>query len=188
MRRSLDSKAMIRPRLIGTLAVAFATLLVVGCGSSGDQIPTDSAKALNANLDALKEQINADDCDSADGTLNVINDEANTLSGDVESGLRELLGKLEVLFAEQCVKTVPPSDTTSSTTSSSSTTTAEPTSTSTSTSTSTETSTTTDPTSTSTSTTTDPTTPTDTTTPGGGGGGGSGTGGTAPGRNKRGGG
>ncbi len=184
MRRSLDSKAMIRPRLIGTLAVAFAALFMVGCGSSEDQIPTDSAKALNANLDTLKEQIDVDDCDSADGTLNEINDEANTLSGDVKSGLRELLGNLEVLFAEQCLETVPPSETTSSTTSSSSTTTTDPTETSTSTST--ETSTTTDPTST--STTTDPTTPTDTTTPGGGGGGGSGTGGTAPGRNKRGGG
>ena len=182
MRRSLDSKAMIRPRSIGTLAVALATLFVVGCGSSDNQIPTDSAEALNTNLDTLKEQIDVDDCDSADGTLNEINDEANTLSGDVKSGLRELLGNLEVLFAEQCVKTVPPRDTTSSTTSSSSTTTAEPTSSTTSTST--ETSTTTD----STSTTTDPTTPTDTTTPGGGGGGGSGTGGTAPGRNKRGGG
>lgn len=184
MRRSLDSKAMIRPRSIGTLAVALATLFVVGCGSSDNQIPTDSAEALNTNLDTLKEQINAEDCNSADETLNVINDEANTLSGEVKSGLRELLGNLEGLFAEQCVETVEPD--TSSTTSSSSTTTPEPTSTSTSTSTSTETSTTTD--STSTSTTTDSTTPTDTTTPGGGGGGGSGTGGTAPGRNKRGGG
>lgn len=178
MRRSLDSKAMIGFRLIGLLAVAVAALVAVGCGSADEKIPSNTARTLDANLTTLKEQIAAVDCTDADETLNAINTEADTVSGDVGSGLRKLLTDLNGLFEKTCPpEIVQPSSTTDTTSSSSSSTTSD--TTDTSTSTSTETSTSTD----SSSTSTTDSTSTDTTPPGGGGG----TGGTAPGGNKRGG-
>jgi hypothetical protein len=154
--------------LLGTLAVAAAGLLAVGCGSSDEPIPTRTADALITELDALKLEIGAEDCLAADDTLNQINSETSGLSGQVKEGMNELLDHLESLFAERCAEIVQPTTTTSSsTTTTSSSTTTEPTTTTETTTTTTEPTTT---------TTTEPTTTT--TTPGGG------TGGTAPGRKR----
>lgn len=177
MRRSLDSKAMIGFRLIGLLAVALAALVAVGCGSADEKISSGTARNLDGDLTTLQGQIDAIDCIGADETLNAINMEADTVSGDVGNGLDQLLVRLGKLYDEICADFVEPTTVTSSTTSSSTSTTSD--TTDTSTSTSTETSTTTD----SSSTSTTDSTSTDTTPPGGGGG----TGGTAPGGNKRGG-
>lgn len=167
----LDSKAMKR-RVIGSLAAALAALVVAGCGSSQQEIPSADAEALLSELDSLETQISGGDCVDADSTLNTLFSSAGKLpGGDVKNGVEELLQNLDGLVTKKCGSETTTSSTTTTTTSSTET---EPTTTETST---TETSTETKPTTT-TETTTTETEPT-TTVPGGGQGGG--TGGTPPG-------
>ncbi len=158
MTAQLDSKRMIRVRLIGAAAATLAILATVGCGSSSDEIPSGKSAALLADLETLQGQIDAQDCANADVTLAALDGTAASLSdGDVKDGLNTLLGELTGLVTERCGEIA-------TTTTETTTTTSEPTTTS---------ETTTEPTTsttetTTTTTTTEPTTTTETTTTGGG--------------------
>ncbi len=169
MRRGLDSPRMPIRRQIILLAAALVALFLAGCGS-GEEIPSDRAEALTAQLDQLEQEIDAGDCESADATLTALSAEIQDLSGeidrDIRRGLRDLFGQLDSLFVEQCGE---PTTTTETTTTEPTTETTTPTTTTEETTTDTTTTTTTDTTTTTTNDTTAP--------DGGGGSGGSGPGG-----------
>lgn len=158
-------------RVIATFAAALAALVVAGCGSSDEQIPSGEARALVNELNSLEEEVDAENCEGADATLTDLFTQANELPSGTKGSVRELLDHLENLVNERCreVEETTSTATTSATTVPTTSETTEPT----------------------TSETTETTTETTTTPPGppenpgnggqpGNGGGGGGTGGTPP--------
>ena len=139
---NVDSKAMVRLRVIGGLVVALAALAVAGCGSSEEEIPREDADQLLSEVDELRGQVNAGQCEEADATLDTLFASAGNVPGEAtQDGLEDLLNQLEQLAGEACAEAA--AETTTTTSSS----TTEPTTTTTTTTSSTSeptTSTTTD--------------------------------------------
>ncbi|HEY6758410.1 MAG TPA: hypothetical protein VI318_02930 [Baekduia sp.] len=96
------------PHLLA-LVCGFALAVLVATGCGGDRsnlIPSQRADELVGQLDALKEQIDAGDCDGLTTKLATFHDDATSLSGNVDSRLRARINdgvqSLQAHAADDC--------------------------------------------------------------------------------------
>jgi hypothetical protein len=155
---------------ISALIAVSAALALSACGSSGEPIPAADATAMSDQLDLIRQQIDAEDCEAALASLETFSEQTNALPKNVDPevrrGVQQLLGKLDDLVTDRCKQIQAGTTSTTEPTTSDTTTTTTTTPTTTTTDTTTTDTTTTD----TTSTTTTDTTSTTTTETGSGGG------------------
>jgi hypothetical protein len=99
---------MLRVRLSRSLALTLcaAALLAAGCGGADQQIPTGSARALVADIDAVEQGVRAGECDRTGSRLQRLKRTAGELPEDVDAELRTTLEggvvQLERLAKAEC--------------------------------------------------------------------------------------
>jgi len=98
---------MLRVRLSRSLALTVsAALLAAGCGGADQQIPTGSARALVADIDAVEQGVRAGECDRTGSRLQRLKRTAGELPEDVDAELRTTLEggvvQLERLAKAEC--------------------------------------------------------------------------------------
>ena len=101
------SGLMLLVRLSRSLALTVsAALLAAGCGGADQQIPTGSARALVADIDAVEQGVRAGECDRTGSRLQRLKRTAAELPEDVDAELRTTLEggvvQLERLAKAEC--------------------------------------------------------------------------------------